>query len=91
MTKLYSLKEVSEILDISDTSLYKLLSLDKPENAKIKSFTIGRGRKIESDEVERFIEETRTIENMRKARLLAEVQMTKLMNDVQNEEEHKND
>ena len=59
MTKLYSLKEVSEILDISDTSLYKLLSLDKPENAKIKSFTIGRGRKIESDEVERFIEETR--------------------------------
>ena len=36
-------------------------------------------------------EEFRTIENMRKARLLAEVQMTKLMNDVQNEEEHKND
>ena len=61
MTKLYSLKEATELLGISDTTLYKLMSIDKPENAKIKSFTIGRTRKIDSAEIDNFINQTKEL------------------------------
>jgi excisionase family DNA binding protein len=58
MTQLLSVRKACEVLDISDTTLYKLLNLKDTSKAQIKSFNIGRTRKIDSDEVTRFIEES---------------------------------
>jgi|TARA_R100000781_G_C4052450_1_gene118119 excisionase family DNA binding protein len=57
MNNLLSIENACEVLDISDTTLYKLLSLGKPEKRKINSFTIGRRRKIDAEEIEKFIQE----------------------------------
>ena len=55
MNTLLSVSSACEMLDISDTTLYKLLSLRNPENAKIRSFNVGRSRKIDLNELEKFI------------------------------------
>ena len=58
MTQLLSVRKACEVLDISDTTLYKLLNLKDTSKAQITSVNIGRTRKIDSDEVTRFIEES---------------------------------
>ena len=58
MTQLLSVRKACEVLDISDTTLYKLLNLKDTSKAQIKSFNLGRTRKIDSNEIERFIEQS---------------------------------
>ena len=58
MKDLLSIEKACEVLDISDTTLYKLMNINNPSKAIIKSFTIGRHRKISRHEIDKFISES---------------------------------
>ena len=57
MKKFVSISKACEILDISDTTLYKLLALGNAKKRRIHSVLMGSKRKIEISELERFMEE----------------------------------
>ena len=52
-----SISKACEILDISDTTLYKLLAIGDSKKRKINSVLMGNKRKIEKEELDRFMDE----------------------------------
>tara|TARA_Y100001980_G_C14386414_1_gene186853 strand:- start:18 stop:221 length:204 start_codon:yes stop_codon:yes gene_type:complete len=53
--KFVSISKACEMLDISDTTLYRLLSLGNKDKRRIHSVLMGNKRKIEITELEDFM------------------------------------